>query len=99
MATRKTTADESAVEVNAVKAAPEKGSSEWWKEEIPFMAFKDGKRYKDDLVVGVNGKFWRIQRGVEVMLPRFVVEEINNSMRQDVAAAEYTERESAKANF
>ena len=32
-------------------------------ERVPFMAFKDNDKYKDDLIVIVNGKTWQIQRG------------------------------------
>lgn len=57
-------------------------------ELIPVFVFKDKDKYKDDLIVSVNGKAWQIQRGVEVMVPRYVAEVIRNSQAQDAATEE-----------
>lgn len=57
-------------------------------ELIPVYVFKDKDKYKDDLIVSVNGKAWQIQRGVEVMVPRYVAEVIRNSQTQDAATEE-----------
>lgn len=67
----------------------------YWREKVPFKAFKDNGRYKDDLDVGYNGKRYVIKRGVEVMIPRAVAEILYQSMEQDQRAAEYMERESS----
>lgn len=75
-----------------------KSEKEYWNERVPFKAFKDNGKYKDDLVVGINGKLWRIQRGVEVMIPRNVREVIYQSMDQDAATANLIERESNAYN-
>ena len=75
-----------------------KSEKEYWNERVPFKAFKDNGKYKDDLVVGINGKLWRIQRGVEVMIPRNVREVIYQSMDQDAATASLIERESNAYN-
>ena len=54
---------------------------------VVIKLFKDNHRYKDDLVVGVNGKFWQIKRGVEVEVPDYVAEVIENSLAQQQIAA------------
>ena len=75
-----------------------KSEKEYWNERVPFKAFKDDGKYKDDLVVGINGKLWRIQRGVKIMIPRNVREVIYQSMDQDAATANLIERESNAYN-
>ncbi|MBQ4436674.1 MAG: hypothetical protein IJK86_03860 [Lachnospiraceae bacterium] len=75
-----------------------KSEKEYWNERVPFKAFKDNGKYKDDLVVGINGKLWRIQRGVKIMIPRNVREVIYQSMDQDAATANLIERESNAYN-
>ena len=101
MATKKTeeVPKEETVVEETVKEEPEKKapvdetSDEYWNEQVPFYAFKDGDKYKDDIVVGVNGKIWQIKRGVEVMIPRFVKQVIIQSMEQDAQTAELIERQ------
>lgn len=60
-------------------------------ELVKFRAFKDGGKYKDDITVIVNGKPWRIQRGVDVEIPRYVYDIIMRSEEQDLKAANYSE--------
>ena len=60
----------------------------YWNEKVPFRAFKDSGKYKNDIIVGVNGKFYQIQRGKSVMIPRCVREIIEQSERQDTATAD-----------
>lgn len=72
--------------------APEKGSPEWYAEEVQIRVFRDGERYKDDVFVGVNGKGYLIKRGEDVMVPRFVAEIINQSLDEDANAASKSER-------
>ncbi len=43
-------------------------ANERLKERVPYMAFKDDGKYKDDIVVIVNGGNFIIKRGVIVML-------------------------------
>ena len=59
------------------------------KERVPFKAFKDNNKYKDDIVIGHNGKFYQIQRGVQVMIPRFIYLLIEDSERQLTEAANF----------
>lgn len=51
-------------------------------ETVKYMLFRDDDRYKDSLFVGVNGKFYLIERGKEVEIPKSVYEVIVNSMDQ-----------------
>jgi hypothetical protein len=62
-------------------------------ELVEFYAFKDAGKYKDDLTCCINGRTYRIKRGVTVRIPRFVAQTLYNSRRQDKAAAEYMIRE------
>lgn len=64
---------------------------EYLNERIPFRAFKDNDKYKDDLIVIVNGKTWQIQRGVTVMIPRYVYLAIAQAERQKAAAARHSQ--------
>lgn len=59
---------------------------------VPFWAFKDDDRYKDDIVVGWNGMMYRIQRGKHVRIPREVYNILRRSMAQDAATAEMLEQ-------
>ena len=63
------------------------------KELVPFYAFKDTDKYRDDIIVGVNGKLFQIQRGKEVMIPRYVYNVIIQSMNQDAQTAELIEQQ------
>lgn len=60
-------------------------------ELVKFRAFKDNGKYKDDITVIVNGKSWRIQRGVDVEIPRYVYNVIMQSDDQDLKATNYAE--------
>lgn len=57
-------------------------------ERVTIKLFKDNKDYKDDLTVGLNGKFYRIQRGVPVSVPKAVAEIIEHSEEQDRKTAD-----------
>jgi hypothetical protein len=72
----------------ATKATPASSNKEPKPGYVKIKLFKDNHRYKDDVTVGWNGKFWRIKRGVEVEVPEAVAEIIENSMRQkEIVAA------------
>lgn len=70
--------------------------NKWLNERVPFKAFKDNDKYKDDLVVGVNGKTYQIQRGISVMIPRFVYQVIANSDKQDLETSQFIEQKIAE---
>ena len=55
---------------------------------VKIHLFKDNGRYKDPVFVGINGKSWLIQRGVDVEVPESVAEVLEHSMQQDGVAAE-----------
>lgn len=83
---------------DATEEVVKKSEREYWNELVPFKAFRDNGKYSDDLIAGINGKIWRIKRGVEVMIPRNVREVISQSMDQDAATANLIERESSAYN-
>lgn len=68
----------------------EKKTAQELEERVTIELFKDNDKYRDDLVVGVNGKYYQIQRGIPVSVPRSVAEVIANSKAQDSAAADYS---------
>jgi len=61
--------------------------AEYLNERVPFIAILDDDKYKDDIVVTVNGKAYQIQRGENVMIPRFVHNAILDAERQKRSAA------------
>ena len=67
---------------------PEFDANAYMNERVPFYAFRDNDKYKDDIVVGVNGKMYRIKRGVQVMIPRNVYLVLKRSMNQDAKTAD-----------
>ena len=52
------------------------------KDMVKFRLFRDNDRYKAPLFVGVNGKAYLVERGVDVEMPRSVHEVIVNSLNQ-----------------
>ncbi len=60
-------------------------------ERISFIAMKDNDKYKDDIIVTINGTNWQIQRGKKVMIPRFVYFAIEDAERQKMHAADVSE--------
>lgn len=78
-------------EAAADEAAARAAAQEWLNERIPFTAFKDNDKYKDDILVTINGKNWQIQRGKTVFIPRYVYDALEASERQKGVAAEISE--------
>ena len=62
-------------------------ANDYLNENVPFYAFQDDDKYKDDIVVGINGKNWVIKRGCHVMVPRFFYNAIIDADRQRGEAA------------
>lgn len=62
------------------------------KERVPYMAFKDDGKYKDDIVVIVNGGNFIIKRGVVVNIPLYVVAVLESKDRELRSANEYKEQ-------
>lgn len=85
----------------AKKTTEEKEKTE--EKKVKIKLFKDTGKYKDDVTVGLNGKFYRIRRGVEVEVPAGVAEILDNAAAQRESCAAYIdelkedfERESEK---
>lgn len=64
---------------------------------VKIKLFKDNGEYKDDVFVAVNGMRYQIQRGIEVEVPDFVKEVLDNSEKQDRKTAELIEQEAQRA--
>jgi len=79
------------VSVNVVNV-PDTTIMEYLNERVPFFAMRDEEKYKDDIVVGINGKNFVIQRGKHVMIPRYVHDAIMNSYSQEFASAMANEK-------
>ena len=76
-------------EVKTEELKPENTLSEATPEKVIVRLFKDNERYKDDVIVGLNGRLYQIQRGIDVEVPAGVAEILNNSMKQDTDTANY----------
>ncbi len=76
------------VEAKEAEAVEEFDAEAYFNEEVPFYAFKDNDKYKDDIIVGVNGKLYRIKRGEQVMIPRNVYNVLMRGMNQDAKTAD-----------
>ena len=55
---------------------------------VKIKLYKDNDRYSRDVQVIVNGKVYIIKRGVEVEVPAFVAEAIENAQAQSQRAME-----------
>ena len=64
-------------------------------EPVPFTAFKDDDKYKDDIFVAVNGKTMQIKRGETVMIPRYVYNVLVESQKQDNATFRLMEQKAS----
>lgn len=62
-------------------------------EKVRVRLFRDEYRYKDPLYVAVNGKNWVIKRGVDVELPKYVADFIEQQMTEEAAIWERVEKE------
>lgn len=58
---------------------------------VKIKLFKDNGKYKDDVFVGLNGRNYQIQRGVEVEVPEGVAEILELSEKMDNETAEKIE--------
>ncbi len=65
-------------------------------EYVEVRLFKDGKRYKDDVFLCVNGENCVVQRGVPVKIKRKFAIVLEQSMKQDLDSAEYSEARTAE---
>lgn len=74
------------VEVEKV-AKKVKTPEEYLEEKVPVMLYKDGEKYKDDVVLAINGEKIQIQRGVTVYIKRKYMSLLENQYRQQMVAA------------
>ena len=81
MAARKTT--EEAITTSETTAKEPGGDEINYEERIPYTIPFD-RNNNDAVFTGWNCRNFRIQRGVEVMIPRGVVEILEQSQKQDV---------------
>lgn len=72
----------------AVEEVEEFDANAYFSELVPFYAFKDSDKYKDDITGGFNGSIFQIKRGEQVMIPRYVYKILERSMKQDAHTAD-----------
>ena len=87
-----------ATEAKAIEAK-EFDPNEQMKERVPYMAFKDDGKYKDDIVVIVNGSNFIIKRGELVNIPRYVLTVLESKDRELRTANKYIEDAKQRAGF
>lgn len=58
---------------------------------VPITLFKDNGNYSGDVFVSVNGENYMIRRGVQVDVPDYIAEVLENTRRQDERAQRYME--------
>lgn len=88
-----------AAKANAKVKAKEFDPNEYMKERVPYMAFKDDGKYKDDIVVIVNGSNFIIKRGELVKIPRYVLTVLESKDRELRTANKYIEDAKQRAGF
>lgn len=69
-----------------------------WANTVTLKLFRDSERYRDDVFAAVNGRRYRIQRGVEVTVPACVAAVIEESEKQDEKTAGLISEVSGKYN-
>lgn len=65
---------------------------EYLEERVPVMLYKDGDKYKDDVVLAINGEKILIQRGVTVYIKRKYMHILENQYRQQMIAADMQDK-------
>lgn len=66
------------------------------RERVKTRLFRDGGKYNDAVFVCVNGKAIRVERGVDVEIPRSHAKVLENANKQVVAAAELERKEGGR---
>ena len=59
---------------------------EYLEERVPVMLYKDGEKYKDDVVLAINGEKIQIKRGATVYIKRKYMSLLENQYRQQMVA-------------
>ncbi len=78
-------------EKSEVKEEPIEKSEVQDEDLVEIELFKDNGEYKDDFTVGINGKMYKIKRGVKVKVPKAVHEVIIRSVEADKKTASLIE--------
>ena len=55
-------------------------------DKVTIKLFLDGKNYSEDVFVGINGRSYLIQRGVEVSVPYAVARVLEDSEQMEQMA-------------
>ena len=95
----KAQAEEEAEAEAKAKAEADQKAIDHANELVETVFMKDNDKYKDDIIVGLNGKIYRIKRGVKVEVPRAVMDIIEQSNELTGKAADMQESASAEANL
>ena len=74
----------------------EQERNDYLNELVTFQLFKDGDKYKDDVLVCINGERLLIKRGEEVQIPRKFALVLEQSRAQDAATAAMIEERSSQ---
>ena len=74
----------------------EQERNDYLNELVTFQLFKDGDKYKDDVLVCINGERLLIKRGEEVRIPRKFALVLEQSRAQDAATAAMIEDRSSQ---
>ena len=74
----------------------EQKRNDYLNELVTFQLFKDGDKYKDDVLVCINGERLLIKRGEEVQIPRKFALVLEQSRAQDAATAARIEEKSSQ---
>lgn len=77
------TSAENTAETVVVKKNTIQDNIDRMNETVTINLFFDGDKYKDDVLVRVDGKRYQIRRGVDVQVPRKVADVIEQQLKQD----------------
>ena len=89
MATKKETAAAAEVKEEVKEEAQEAVKVEQDpNRKVKIKLFRDNNLYKDAVFVAVNGENYMVPRGVEVEVPWYIAEVLENSMAQDQKTAD-----------
>ena len=68
----------------------------YWNELVEVKLFKDNNKYKDDVVVGVNGVICQIRRGEKIKVKRKYADLLDKSDIQDYETSMLIEKKSSE---
>lgn len=79
--------------VSEVLTEPAKKDNAYWKERVPYVFPRQRNKRggQPDVIISVNGKSWQIQRGKEVMIPRYALKAYMETQAMIDEAEDYIE--------